>query len=171
MGAIMYAIDVPPYSGDTLFANQYAAYDTLSAGLKQTLAGLKAVHSDRMVAGPSHGLNARRSTKIREDDAWRETRSVHPVVCTHPETGRRHLYVNASYTVGFDGMSEEESRPLLSYLLEHGHRPEFTCRFRWEKGSVAFWDNRTCKHLAVHDAGQFHRYMRRIQVCGHRPYH
>lgn len=170
MGAIMFAIEVPPFGGDTLFANQYAAYDSLSAGLKQTLAGLKAVHTDRMVAGPSHGLNAKRSTKIREDDAWRETRSVHPVVCTHPDSGRKHLFVNASYTVGFEGMSEAESKPLLDFLLEQGHRPEFTCRFRWQKGSVAFWDNRSAKHLAVHDAGPHRRYMRRIQVCGHRPY-
>lgn len=170
MGAILYSIDVPPFGGDTLFASQYAAYDALSEGLKQTLEGMRAVHSDRMVAGPQLGLNAVRSTKIREDDAWRETISSHPVICTHPETGRRHLYVNASYTVGFEGWTEAESRPLLDYLLALGHRPEFTCRFRWEKGSVAFWDNRVCKHLAVHDASSYRRYMRRIQLCGHRPY-
>lgn len=170
MAAILYAMEVPPYGGDTLFASQYAAYDALSDGLKATLEGMRAVHSDRMVAGPQLGLNSVRSTKIREDDAWRETISTHPVICTHPETGRRHLYVNASYTVGFDGWTEAESRPLLDYLLALGHRPEMTCRFRWEAGSVAFWDNRVCKHLAVHDAGQFRRDMRRIQLCGHRPY-
>src|ERR671933_603944 len=75
------------------------------------------------------------------------------------------LFVNAAYTVGFEGMSETESRPLLDYLLEHGNRPEFTCRFRWENGSVAFWDNRAVKHLAVHDAGPFRRLMRRGQNC------
>src|SRR5262249_17461548 len=95
-----------------------------------------------------------------------ETVSTHPVVVTHPETGRKLLYVNASYTVGFAGMTEEESRPLLDYLLQHGHRPEFTCRFRWEPGSIAFWDNRACKHLAVHDAGRFRRVMRRTQIAG-----
>lgn len=166
MGAILYAIEVPPYGGDTLFANQYLAYETLSEGLKRTLEGLRAVHTDRMVAGPQAGMNAYRSTKVREDSDWRETISLHPVVRTHPETGRKLLFVNRSYTVGFEGWTEAESRPLLEYLLEHGHRPEFTCRFRWAKGSIAFWDNRATKHLAIHDAGPFRRIMRRTQICG-----
>jgi taurine dioxygenase len=166
MGAILYAIEVPPYGGDTLFANQYQAYEALSDGMKRMLAGLRAVHSDRKVAGPAANKNAYRATKVREDADWRETVSTHPVVVSHPETGRKLLYVNASYTLGFDGMTEEESRPLLGYLLAHGHRPEFTCRFRWEPGSIAFWDNRACKHLAIHDAGPFRRVMRRTQVAG-----
>jgi taurine dioxygenase len=165
MGAILYAIEVPPYGGDTLFASQYRAYDTLSDGMKRMLAGLRAVHSDRKVAGPQSRVNAGRSTKARDDDAWRETVNVHPVVRTHPETGRPVLYVNASYTVGFEGMTEAESKPLLDFLLEHGHRPEFTCRFRWQKGSVAFWDNRCTKHLAINDAGPFRRLMRRVQIA------
>jgi len=166
MAAILYAIEVPPYGGDTLFANQYLAYETLSDGLKRTLEGMRAVHTDRMVAGPQAGLNKLRSTKVREDANWRETISVHPVVRTHPETGRKLLFVNRSYTVGFEGWTEAESKPLLEYLLEHGHRPEFTCRFRWQSGSIAFWDNRCTKHLAVHDAGPFRRIMRRTQVVG-----
>jgi taurine dioxygenase len=166
MGAILYAIEVPPYGGDTLFANQYLAYETLSDGMKKMLSGMRAVHSDRMVAGPQANKNAFRATKVREDAEWRETVSAHPVVVTHPETGRKLLYVNASYTVGFEGMTEAESKPLLGYLLEHGHRPEFTCRFRWETGSIAFWDNRVCKHLAIHDAGPFRRVMRRTQIAG-----
>ena len=166
MGAILYAIEVPPYGGDTLFANQYLAYETLSDGMKKMLSGMRALHSDRMVAGPQANKNAYRATKVREDADWRETVSAHPVVATHPETGRKLLYVNASYTVGFEGMTEAESKPLLGYLLEHGHRPEFTCRFRWETGSIAFWDNRVCKHLAIHDAGPFRRVMRRTQIAG-----
>jgi taurine dioxygenase len=166
MGAILYAMEVPPYGGDTLFANQYLAYETLSDGMKRMLSGLKAIHSDRKVAGPAANRNAQRSTKVREDAAWRETVNAHPVVVTHPETRRKLLYVNASYTQGFEGMTEEESKPLLDYLLEHGHRPEFTCRFRYETGSIAFWDNRVCKHLAIHDAGPFRRVMRRTQICG-----
>lgn len=169
MGAILYAIEVPPYGGDTCFANQCLAYDALSPGMKRMLDGLRAVHSDRMVAGPRAGRNAYRSTKVREDDAWRETINTHPVVRTHPESGRKMLFVNHSYTVGLEGMGEAESRPVLDYLLEHGHRPEFTCRFRWEKGSVAFWDNRSVKHLAIHDAGPHRRLMRRVQICGDRP--
>jgi taurine dioxygenase len=170
MGAILYGIEVPPYGGDTCFAHQAAAYDALSPGMKRLLQGLRAVHTDRMVAGPQAGRNAYRSTKVREDESWRETISTHPVVRTHPETGRKMLFVNAAYTVGFEGMSEAESRPLLDYLLEHGNRPEFTCRFRWENGSVAFWDNRAVKHLAVHDAGTFRRLMRRVQIAGDVPY-
>ena len=166
MGAILYAIEVPPYGGDTLFANQYLAYEALSDGLKHTLENMRAIHTDRMVAGPQAAMNAQRSTKVREDADWRETISIHPVVRTHPETGRKLLFVNRSYTVGFEGWTEAESRPLLEFLLEHGHRPEFTCRFRWANGSIAFWDNRGTKHLAVHDAGPFRRIMRRTQICG-----
>ena len=170
MGAILYAIECPPYGGDTLFANQYMAYETLSDGMKKLIEPLKGIHTDRMVAGPAVAKrNESRTTKPRTDADWRETISHHPVVVTHPETGRKLLYVNHSYTVGFEGMTEAESKPLLNYLLDHGHRPEFTCRFRWEPGSVAFWDNRVCKHLAVHDAGPYKRMMRRIQICGTRP--
>jgi len=120
MGAILFSLEVPPYGGDTLFANQYLAYEALSDGMKRMLAGLRAVHSDRMVAGPALRLNEQRSTKVRDDDAWRETISVHPVVRTHPETGRKCLFVNRSYTVGFEGFTEEESRRLLRFLLEQG---------------------------------------------------
>ena len=169
MGAILYAIEVPPYGGDTLFASQYLAYEALSDGMKRMLEGLRAIHSDRKVAGPQAGLNAYRATKVREDASWRETVSTHPVVRTHPETGRKLLFVNHSYTIGFEGMTEAESAPLLGFLLEHGHRPEFTCRFRWANGSVAFWDNRCVKHLAVHDAGPFRRIMRRVQIAGDKP--
>ncbi|MFV0295595.1 MAG: TauD/TfdA dioxygenase family protein [Hyphomicrobiaceae bacterium] len=169
MGAILYALEVPDYGGDTIFANQYAAYDALSDGMKALVADLRAYHSDRKVAGPLANMNAFRTTKVREDDAWRETVSLHPVVVTHPETGRKLLYVNHSYTYCFENMTEEESKPLLDFLLNHGHRPEFTCRFRWQKGSVAFWDNRVCKHLAVNDSHRQFRHMRRTQVAGTRP--
>ena len=170
MGAILYALEVPPYGGDTLFSNQCLAYDTLSDGMKAVLKGLRAVHSDRLVAGPAGARNQYRATKVRADDSWRETVSLHPVVRTHPESGRKLLNVNKSYTVGFEGMTEDESTPLLEYLFEHGNRPEFTCRFRWEKGSVAFWDNRAVKHLAIHDAGPYRRVMRRVQLAGDKPY-
>lgn len=169
MGAILYASEVPPYSGDTCFANQYLAYETLSEGLKRTLETLRAVHTDRMVAGPQAARNSKRTTKVREDADWRPTVNTHPVVCTHPESGHRYLFVNSAYTVGFEGWSEAESKPLLDYLLMHGHRPEFTCRFRWEKGSVAFWDNRSTKHIAIHDARKFRRVMRRTQIAGTKP--
>jgi taurine dioxygenase len=170
LGAILLALEVPPYGGDTLFANQYLAYDTLSDGMKKMLKGLRAVHTDRKVAGPAANRNAFRAAKVRQGDDWRETISTHPVVRAHPETGRKLLNVNAAYTVGFEGMTAEESKPLLDYLLAHGHRPEFTCRFRWQNGSVAFWDNRAVKHLAINDAGPYLRVMRRVQIAGDRPH-
>ncbi len=172
MAAILYAIDTPPYGGDTMFASQAAAYDALSDGLKLTLEGMRAIHSDRKVAGPRAGraLNNTRTTQVRAGDDWQETINIHPVVRTHPETGRKMLFVNASYTTGFEGWTEEESKPLLNYLLEHGNRPEFTCRFRYRNGSIAFWDNRAVKHIALHDTGPFKRIMRRTQIAGDRPY-
>jgi len=165
MGAILYAIAVPPFGGDTLFANQYLAYETLSDGMKRLIDGLRAIHSDRLVAGPQSRASVGRSTKARHDDAWRETVSTHPMAIRHPETGRKALFVNVSYTVGIEGLAEDESRPLLDFLMEHGNRPEFTCRFRWTQGAVAFWDNRCVKHLAINDAGPFRRVMRRVQIA------
>ena len=170
MGALLYALEVPPVGGDTLFANQYMAYERLSDGMKRMVDGLKCWHTDRKVAGPnSPAALAKRSTKVRDDNDWRETRNLHPVVRTHPETGRKCLFVNHSYSVGFEDMTEDESRPLLDWLMEWGHRPEFTCRFRWRQGSVAFWDNRCVKHLALHDVHDHQRIMRRIQIAGDRP--
>jgi taurine dioxygenase len=117
------------------------------------------------VAGPHSNRSVGRTTKARADADWRETISVHPIVATHPETGRKLLFVNHSYTVGIEGLTDDEARPLLAFLMDHGHRPEFTCRFRWTRGAVAFWDNRCVKHLAVNDAGPFRRVMRRIQIA------
>ena len=170
MGALLYGLEVPPVGGDTLFANQYMAYERLSDGMKRMVDGLKCWHTDRKVAGPnSPAALAKRSTKVRDDDDWRETRNLHAVVRTHPETGRKCLFVNHSYSVCFEDMTEDESRPLLDWLMEWGHRPEFTCRFRWRPGSVAFWDNRCVKHLALHDVHDHQRIMRRIQIAGDRP--
>jgi taurine dioxygenase len=165
MGAILYALEVPPYGGDTLFASQYLAYESLSDGMKRLIGGLRAVHSDRLVAGPQSNYNAGRTTKARDDADWRETITLHPIVGTHPETGRKLLFVNHSYTVGIEGLTDDEARPLLHFLMDHGHRPEFTCRFRWTKGAVAFWDNRCVKHLAINDAGPYRRVMRRVQIA------
>ena len=170
MGAILFAHEVPPYGSDTLFANQYLAYETLSDGLKSTLADLRAVHSDIKVAGPQAAKNSKRTSKVREDSNWQPTESVHPVVRTHPETGRKCLFVNYAYTTRFEGMTEQESQPLLDYLLEHGNRPEFSCRFVWRPGSIAFWDNRCAKHIALNDNNLYPRRMRRTQICGDRVY-
>ena len=170
MGAVFFAMEVPPYGGDTLFANQYLAYETLSDRMKALVDGLRVVHTDRNIAGPQAGVSKHRATAVREDADWRETVNIHPAAIVHPETGRKALFVNHSHCVGFEGMTEEESKPLLGYLLDHGHRAEFTCRFRYTPGSVAFWDNRCVKHMAVNDAGPFRRVARRIQIQGGRPW-
>jgi len=168
-GAVLYGVDVPPYGGDTLFANQYLAYETLSDGMQAMLSGLRAVHSDITVAGPQAARNQYRTTKVREDADWREHVAEHPVVRTHPETGRKGLFVNMSYTQRFSGMTRAESRPLLGFLLKHATRPEFTCRFRWRNRSVAVWDNRCVLHIAANDVHHHSRLMHRVQMCGDRP--
>jgi len=168
-GAGLYGVDTPPYGGDTLFANQYLAYETLSDGMKRMLAKMTAVHSDITVAGPQAARNQYRTTKVREDAEWREHVAEHPVVRTHPETGRKGLFINRSYTQRFSGMTAEESRPLLEFLYQHATRPELTCRFRWENGSVTVWDNRCVMHIAVNDVWEHPRIMHRVQMCGDRP--
>lgn len=171
-GAVLYALEVPPQGGDTLFVNAYCAYETLSPGLQRLLKGLVAVHDDR--ASGLYDRDKIRSMGLRDvvvDDVGRPlgTRAEHPVLRTHPETGRQALFVNGISTIGFKDMTEEESRPLLDYLCQHLERPEFTCRFRWTPGSVALWDNRCTQHLALNDYHGHRRVMRRVLIAGDRP--
>jgi len=165
-GSMLYAREAPKTGGDTLFASMYAAYAALSDGLKATLEGLKALHSSRHVFGPAAAarrgdLEGRiRNAELATQDA------VHPAVIRHPETGRKVLYVNPGFTVRFDGWTEEESRPLLDYLYRHAVRPEFTCRFQWREGSLAFWDNRSTWHFAVNDYHGERRLLHRVTIQG-----
>tara|TARA_R110000850_G_scaffold51771_3_gene125609 strand:- start:184 stop:1065 length:882 start_codon:yes stop_codon:yes gene_type:complete len=171
MGSILYAREIPPYGGDTLFANLSMAYDALSDGMKQMLEGLNAVHSNAYLLGGKDGSedrNQSRSTKLREDKR-QELTAVHPVVRTHPETGRKCLFINEAFTQRFENMTREESQPLIDYLVRHATRPEFTCRFRWEKGSIAFWDNRCTYHYALNDYHGYRREMHRVTINGDRP--
>jgi taurine dioxygenase len=166
MASMLLAREIPPYGGDTLFANMYLAYETLSDGLKAMLEGLVAINS-------SAKADASRTREDRMKDSAREVKkdyvAAHPVVRRHPETGRRALYVNVAHTVRFDGMTEEESAPLLDYLFRHQTRPEFTCRFRWRPGSLAFWDNRCAQHNAINDYGGHRRLLHRITLAGDTP--
>ena len=165
MASMLYALEIPPYGGDTLFANQYQAYETLSDGLRKALDGLTAINS-------STKADASKTREERLKDAGVEVKVLvgeHPVVRTHPETGRRALYVNIGHTTHFKGWTEEESRPLLEYLWHHQVRPEFTCRFRWQPGSIAFWDNRCVQHNAVNDYQGFRRVMHRVTLAGDTP--
>lgn len=170
LGSILYAREIPPYGGDTLFANQYLAYETLSPGMRAMLDGMRAVHSDGFLIARARERNATRSTQLREDKQGTITSAVHPVVRTHDETGRKALYVNYPFTEHFEGMTREESLPLLEFLYDHAVRPEFTCRFRWQIGSVAFWDNRSCQHNALNDYHGYRREMHRTTIAGPRPH-
>jgi taurine dioxygenase len=162
LGSMLYAHVVPPSGGDTLFASMYAAYDALSDGLKRTLEGLRAEHSSRHVFGVARpGMEGRiGNAHLATQDA------VHPVVITHPDSGRKALYVNPGFTLRFEGWTDEESKPLLDYLYRHATRPEFTCRLAWQPGSLAFWDNRSTWHHALNDYQGQRRLMHRITIEG-----
>ena len=167
MGSMLLAQEVPPYGGDTIFANQYLAYEALSPGLRRMLDGLVAIN-----ASAKADVTRTREDRIRDHGRPGERQDLeaeHPVVRTHPETGRKALFVNVAHTVRFKDMSEEESAPLLNYLFQHQTRPEFTCRFAWRVGSLAFWDNRAAQHNPVNDYHGFRRLMHRITLAGDVP--
>ena len=167
MGTMLIAREVPPSGGDTLFANMYLAYETLSEGMRRLLDGLVAVNSSAKA-----DVTKTREDRMREGarpDARAEYAAEHPVVRTHPETGRKALYVNGGHTVRFRDMADEESAPLLGFLFAHQVRPEFTCRFRWEPGSIALWDNRCAQHNPINDYHGFRRIMHRVTLAGTRP--
>jgi taurine dioxygenase len=165
MGSMLLAREVPPQGGDTLFASQYLAYEALSEGMRRMLLGLVAVNTSAKA-----DVSRTREDRIREQAGEaREFVAEHPAVRTHPETGRKALYVNVAHTARFKDMSEEESAPLLGFLFEHQVKPEFTCRFRWRVGSLAFWDNRCTQHLPINDYHGHRRVMHRITLAGERP--
>ena len=165
MGSILIARETPPVGGDTLFACMYTAYDTLSDGLKQTLENMKAVHSSRHIFGEQSSYRDTMKDRFSNpEDATQD--AVHPVVITHPESGRKALYVNPGFTLHFDGWTAAESKPLLDYLYAHAVQLEHTTRFQWAPGSIAFWDNRCTWHYALNDYHGTRREMHRITIEG-----
>jgi len=165
MASILYALETPPFGGDTLFANQYLAYDTLSETLQRMLAGLVGINTSTKAE-----VSRTREDRLREAGAeLKALVAEHPVVRTHPETGRKALYVNVAHTAQFKDFTGEESEPLLEYLFRHQVRPEFCCRFRWEPGALAFWDNRCAQHNPVNDYHGFKRVMHRVTLAGDAP--
>lgn len=168
LGSMLYAKELPQTGGDTMFASMYAAYDALSPGMKEMLNGLFAVHSAEKAFGLNSKYNDGRESQFAfSKDATNEVE--HPVVCTYPETGRKYLYVNGSFTTRLSGMTQEESAPLLHYLYKHAVQPEFTCRFKWRQGSMAFWDNACTQHFAINDYNGQRRLMHRITIQGRKP--
>ena len=165
LGSMLYALETPPVGGDTLFASTCAAYDSLSEGLQQTLLGLRAVHSSRHVFGEQADRPAGLADRLGNEQAALQD-SVHPVVITHPLSGRKSLYVNPGFTLRFEGWTEDESASLLAYLYKHIGQPEHCCRLQWRPGTLAFWDNRATWHWAVNDYHGQRRLMHRITLEG-----
>mgnify|MGYP001044068800 FL=1 len=171
---MLYSRELPAVGGDTMFASMYRAYDALSGGMKAMLADLRAVSNgnsgkhpsgmtreERVAAGTIH------MAQINPGDA--QTISAHPAIRTHPETGRKLLYIGG-HTERFEGWSEAESAPLLKYLLAHATRPEFTCRLRWTQNALAVWDNRCCQHFAINDYQGHQRRMHKVMIKGDTPF-
>jgi taurine dioxygenase len=168
MASILYAVEIPPSGGDTLFADQCAAYDALSDTMKSFLDGLTATHSaERQYGAGGYSTKSKAMERNETDAAAFE--SVHPVVRTHPETGRKALYVNPAFTTRITGLRRDESDALLTFLYRHAVGEPFTCRVRWQPGTLTMWDNRAVQHYALHDYAGHKRHMRRITVKGDRP--
>ena len=164
IGSILYAVELPEWGGDTLFASQAAAFEALSPGLQATLEGLNAVHSaSREYSAQGASAQKRGAMQVAEADGY-VGEYVHPIVLVHPETGRKALYVNPAFTLRIDGWKTRESKTLLDYLFDHCRYEAFTTRFHWAKGSVAFWDNRSVWHFALNDYPGQRRHMRRVTV-------
>jgi len=164
---MLVAREIPSHGGDTLFANMTLAYETLSDGMKKLLEGLRYISSSAKA-----DVSRTREDRIKDskrDDAKTLYEASHPVVRTHPETGRKALYVNVAHALRFENMTVEESAPLLDYLCQHAIRPEYTCRFRWTPGALALWDNRCTLHNPVNDYHGQLRSMHRITLAGDRP--
>ena len=166
LATLLYAKETPSHGGDTLFANQYLAYETLSEGMRHLLDRLAGVNSAALKRGGGRAnrhddIAGMRVHNTADAEAYK---AIHPVARTHPETGRKALYLNRSHTIRFEGMTEEESLPLIDWLADHAVQPEFTCRLAWRPGTLAIWDNRCVQHYAINDYHGQRRVMQRLTV-------
>ena len=168
LGSILHALEVPEVGGDTLFSDMYAAYEGLSAEVKAKVEGRVAIHD---FAHFRAGLKRQGKTEA-EIEVFNQKYPMmeHPVIRTHPETGRKAIYVNAAFTQHIVGLEKEESDALLAHLYAQAAIPEYQCRFRWRKHSLAFWDNRSGQHYAASDYFPAVRRMERVTIIGDRPY-
>ncbi len=161
MGSILYMHELPPVGGDTLFASMYAAYDTLSGAMQRFLEGLTAMHEGEHVYRGRYG---------NDDTGMVYPRAEHPVIRTHPVSGRKALFVNGGFTTGIVQLARAESDAVLQFLFRHVETPELHCRFRWRVNSVAFWDNRSVQHHAMWDYFPQRRHGHRVTIKGDRPF-
>lgn len=170
LGSILYAKEVPPVGGDTLWANQYLAYEELSDGMRAMLDGLTVIHTPAKIYGLQSQDWSKDSSVKTSPNETAEYETEHPLIRTHPETGRKCLAVSGLFTPRLKDMTEEESAPLLDFLMAQATREPFTCRWRWEAGDVAFWDNRCTLHYALNDYHGHRRVMHRVTINGDKPY-
>lgn len=170
---VLYGREIPQFGGDTLWSSQYAAFDALSPRMQEMLCGLSAVQTGwpHGTKGPGPNAAVSRSVVMTRNDPTADREVIHPVVRVHPITKRKALFVNPVYTQRFEGMTEEESKPLLAFLFAHATKPEFTCRLQWEEGTLALWDNRCVLHLAINDYDGSRRLLHRTTVAGETPIH
>jgi len=164
LGSILRCVECPPKGGDTIFSDMVAAYDGLDEATREKVTGAIARHS--FLRAFANRIPKSKHAEFRERHPIEE----HPVVRTHPETGRRALYVNIAFTEEIVGLSREDSRKTLTHLYRQAAIPEYQCRFRWQPNSIAFWDNRASQHYAVEDYFPQRRVMDRVTICGDRPY-
>jgi taurine dioxygenase len=171
LATLLYALETPKQGGDTLFANTYAAYDALSEGMRTMVDKLVGVNSASLkVTGGRRKMHSTiGGMKTQDMEKADDHESEHPVVRTHPDTGRKALYLSRSHTIHFRDMTEAESRPLIDFLQAHQTRPEFTCRVRWSPGTLTVWDNRCTQHCAINDYHGQRRRMRRLTVGAQTP--
>ncbi|WNW10362.1 taurine dioxygenase [Pseudomonas sp. DTU_2021_1001937_2_SI_NGA_ILE_001] len=170
LGAVLSAKQVPPYGGDTLWASSSAAYEALSEPLKRLLDGLTATH-DLSKSFPESRFAVSEQDRLRFEEAKRRNPpSSHPVVRTHPVTGRRGLFVNEGFTTRINELSEAESDAILRLLFSHSAQPQFTVRWQWQQDDVAFWDNRITQHFAIDDYRPQRRVMHRATILGDAPF-
>ena len=162
LGSVLRGAIVPDHGGDTMWSSMYAAYEALSDSMQRLLSGLRAIHD----GGAFQAL----ANEAQKRELARDQKTVHPVIRTHPVSGRKSLFVNATFTRKIEGMKSKESAALLNFLYEHVGSPEFTCRFRWRPNSIAMWDNRCTQHRVVTDNLRAHRRMERVTICGDEPF-
>jgi taurine dioxygenase len=167
MATMLLAREIPPRGGDTLFANMYAAYEALPVDVQQRIDGLVAVNSSAMA-----DISKTREDRVRDSGNTEDPQQYvaeHPIVRTHPETGRKALYVNPAHTASIVGLGDDEGKELLDFLFDHATKPEFTCRFEWRVGSLALWDNRAAMHNPINDYHGHTRRLDRITLAGDEP--